>query len=84
VLIGEILDELVVDLREDRVEPGTESQRNAQHARELCRTERRTDTVPRRIAEHDEQATVVEMHQVERIATGLVGRHEAAGHVVTG
>ena len=82
MLLGQVLDELVVDLREDRVEIRAEAQRDAQHAGHLRGAQRRADAVARRVAEQHEQPVLVERHEVERVPAGLVGRAELPGHVV--
>ena len=82
VLLRQVLDQLVVDLGEDRVEIRAEPQRDAQHAGHLRGAERRADAVAARIAEQQEQSMLVERHEVEGVAAGLVGRAELAGHVV--
>jgi hypothetical protein len=84
VLFGQVLDQLVVHLREDRVEVGAQSQRHAQHPGHLRCAQRRADAVPRSVAQQDEQPVFIERHQVERVASGLVRRAELAGHVVVG
>ena len=84
VFLREVLDELVVDLREDGVEVGPEPQRDAQHSRHLGRAQRGTDAVAGRVAQQHEQATLVERDEVERVAAGLVRRAELPGHVVLG
>ena len=71
VLFRQVLDELVVDLREDRVEAGTEAQRDAQHRRQLRRAQGRPDAVARGVAEQHEEPVVVDGHEIERVAARL-------------
>ncbi len=82
VLFRQVLDQLVVDLGENRVEIGAEPQRDAQHARHLRGAERGPDAVAAGVAEQQEETPLIQRNEIEGVAAGLVCRAELAGHVV--
>ncbi len=84
MLLGQVLDELVVHLGEDGIEVGAEPQRDTQHSRHLRGAQRGTDAMPGSVAQQHEQPVLVERHQIEGVATRLIGRAELPRHVVPG
>ncbi len=82
VLFRQVLDQLVVDLGENRVEIGAEPQRDAQHARHLRGAERGPDAVAAGVAEQQKETPLIQRNEIEGVAAGLVCRAELAGHVV--
>ena len=78
----QIVDQLVVDVRVHLVEASAQTQADADHRANLGGRERRSDSMPRRVTEQQEQATVGQPDEVEQVAPGLVGRAEQPRAVV--